>query len=67
VKKLDFSFSPQEKKVAYYIARGVPLKDISSQMQISINTVKVYISGIRQKTGTHSVYQAGTLLARQGW
>jgi DNA-binding NarL/FixJ family response regulator len=66
-KKLVFDFTPQEMAVAGFIANGTPLKDISGQMKISINTVKVYLSNIRKKTGTHSVYQAGTLLARNGY
>jgi DNA-binding NarL/FixJ family response regulator len=66
-KKLFFKFTPQEKRVATMIACGTSLKEIASEMKISVNTVKVYTSNIRQKTGTNSIFKAGTLLARNGY
>lgn len=64
---LVFNFTPQESRVATFIANGTDMKEIAAQMKISIHTIRVYISNIRQKTGTHSIYQAGTLLARNGY
>jgi DNA-binding CsgD family transcriptional regulator len=59
-----FNFTPQETQVANRVAKGIAPKTIAFQMQISIHTVRIYLSNLRRETGTHSLFELGTLLAR---
>ena len=46
--------SKREREVLEHLARGVPYKEIASELLVSIDTVRVHIKGIYSKLHVHS-------------
>jgi two-component system response regulator DevR len=57
--------SPQEKRVVALVAAGRTNKEIASELKLSENTVKNYLSNAFEKLKIKRRSQAATLYARQ--
>jgi DNA-binding NarL/FixJ family response regulator len=59
----EFNFTPQEKKLAAFVAVGTPIKIIADKMSLSKFTVGNYMRIVRLKLGVSTTYEAGCVLA----
>ncbi|MBR1945189.1 MAG: response regulator transcription factor [Alphaproteobacteria bacterium] len=61
----DFRLTPKQKEVLKYLAKGFQNKEIASQMNLSVSTIKLHVSGVilrlNVKTRTAAVVRAQEL------
>jgi DNA-binding NarL/FixJ family response regulator len=48
------ALSPRQSQVAELVAKGLPTKEISGQLDIALGTVETHVRRIYHKTGAHS-------------
>lgn len=46
-----FSFTPKERKIVPFVARGMSHKEIADAAKISVHTLRVHLDNIRRKCG----------------
>ncbi|RJX75590.1 DNA-binding response regulator [Vibrio sinensis] len=58
-----YGLSSKEQKVFLYVVQGYTNKEIATELNLGLSTVKTHVSNILMKTGKHSRSQLNTLLA----
>jgi DNA-binding NarL/FixJ family response regulator len=58
--------SPREKEILLRIARGQSTRQMSCEMNITVDTVRTYVKNVLAKLGAHSRLQLAALASRDG-
>lgn len=61
-----YDLSPREREVLARIAGGQSTRQMSSAMNITVDTVRTYVKNVLAKLGAHSRLQLAALAAREG-
>jgi DNA-binding NarL/FixJ family response regulator len=61
-----YELSPREKEILTRIAAGQSTRQMSGEMNITVDTVRTYVKNVLAKLGAHSRLQLAALASRDG-
>ena len=65
-RSLGSDITERERTTLQYLARGLPNKQIATEMNLSHNTVRNYVQSLLNKLGAHSKLEAVATAVREG-
>ena len=61
---IEFNLTKRENEIYELSSKGIPIKQIASDLKLSVRTVEKHRSNIMQKTNSHSIIEAILLIQR---